>query len=119
MALTGSKEWPTVLIKDTIKPICCAVLKNPRITEAEILAIARSAVQYDDIIRLICANREWVKKYPIRKALVENHRTPLPVALKLLATLGEKDLTFLAKNKNISTVISTQARKMSLAKKQK
>ena len=119
MALTGDKEWRTVLIKDTIKPICCAVLKNPRITEAEILAIARSAVQYDDIIRLICANREWLKKYPIRKALVENQRTPLPVALKLLATLGEKDLSFLAKNKNISTVLSTQARKMSLAKKQK
>jgi hypothetical protein len=119
MALTGDKEWRTILIKDTIKPICCAVLKNPRITEAEILAIARSAVQYDDIIRLICANREWLKKYPIRKALVENQRTPLPVALKLLATLGEKDLSFLAKNKNISTVLSTQARKMSLAKKQK
>ena len=117
MALTGDKEWRTVLIKDTIKPVCCSVLKNPRITDAEILTIARSAVQYDDIIRLICANREWLKKYQIRKALVENHRTPLPVALKLLATLGEKDLSSLAKSKNVSSVISTQARKMALAKK--
>ena len=117
MALTGDKEWRTILIKDTIKPVCCSVLKNPRITEAEVLTIARSSVQYDDIIRLICANREWVKKYPIRKALVENHRTPLPVALKLLATLGEKDLASLGKSKNISSVIATQARKMALAKK--
>ena len=118
-ALTGDKEWRTILIKDTIKPVCCAVLKNPRITEAEVLAIARTSVQYDDIIRLICANREWLKKYPIRKALVENHRTPLPVALKLLATLGEKDLSAVAKSKNISSVLSAQARKMVLAKKQR
>ncbi len=117
MALTGNKEWRTVLIKETIKPICCSVLKNPRITESEILTIARSSVQYDDIIRIICANREWLKKYPIRKALVENHRTPLPVALKLLATLGEKDLASLGKSKNISSVIATQARKMALTKR--
>jgi len=119
IALTGDKEWRTILVKDTIKPVCCAVLKNPRITEAEVLAIARSAVQYDDIIRLICANREWLKKYPIRKALVENHRTPLPVALKLLATLSEKDLAFLSKSKNISSVLASQARRLTLAKKQK
>jgi hypothetical protein len=117
LALTGNKEWRNILIKDTIKPICCAVLKNPRITEAEILTIARSSVQYDDIIRLICANREWLKKYQIRKALVENHRTPLTVALKLLATLGEKDLSSLAKSKNISSVIATQSRKLALVKK--
>ena len=117
LALTGNKEWRNILIKDTIKPICCAVLKNPRITEAEILTIARSSVQYDDIIRIICANREWLKKYQIRKALVENHRTPLTVALKLIATLGEKDLSSLAKSKNISSVIATQARKLALVKK--
>ena len=118
MALTGNKAWRNILIKDTIKPVCCSVLKNPRITEAEVLAIARSSVQYDDIIRIICANREWLKKYQIRKALVENHRTPLTVALKLLTTLGEKDLSSLGKSKNVSSVIATQARKMAQAKKQ-
>jgi hypothetical protein len=117
MALTGNKEWRIILIKDTIKPVCCSVLKNPRITEAEVLTIARSSVQYDDIIRIICANREWVKKYAIRKALVENHRTPLIVALKLLATLGQKDLSFLSKSKNVASVIATQARKLALEKK--
>lgn len=116
MAFSGDKEWRSLLIKDTIKPVCCAVLKNPRITEMEILTIARSVVQYDDIIRLICANREWVKKYPIRKALVYNHRTPLQVALKLMATLGEKDLAFLAKSKNVSSVITGQARKLTMSK---
>jgi hypothetical protein len=117
MALTGDKEWRTVLIRDTVKPVCCAVIKNPRITEAEILAISRSTVQYDDIIRLICANREWLKKYPIRKALAENNKTPLTMALRLMATLGEKDLAALSKSKNVSTVIVSQARKLLLTKK--
>ena len=117
MALTGDKEWRTVLIKDTVKPVCCAVLKNPRITEAEIISIIRSSVQFDDIIRIISGNREWLNKYQIRKALVENHRTPLHVALKLLATLPDKDLSSLAKSRNVSSVIATQARKMLIAKK--
>jgi hypothetical protein len=117
MALTGDKEWRNILIKDANKLVSGAVIKNPRITEAEVLAICKSTVQNDEIIRIICANKEWIKNYPIRKALVENHKTPLPNALRYMASLTEKDLGFLAKSKNISTVIATNARKLLLNKK--
>ncbi len=117
IALTGDKEWRNILIKDANKLVSGSVIKNPRITEAEVLAICRSTVQSDEIIRIICANKEWVKNYQIRKALVENHKTPLPNALRYLATLTEKDLGFLAKSKNISTVIVTNARKILMNKK--
>lgn len=110
-ALTGDKEWRNILIKDSNKMVSGAVIKNPRITDAEVLNIAKSAVQNDEIIRSICVNREWIKIYQIRKALVENSKTPLPFALRFLASLTEKDLAALSKSKNVSSVIVSQARR--------
>lgn len=117
MALTGDKEWRAILVNDTNKLISGSVIKNPRITEGEILQFLKVGVQNDDIIRLICANKEWVKNYQIRKALVDCPKTPLPNALRFLATLGEKDIAAYAKSKNISSVISTQAKRIILVKK--
>lgn len=117
MALTGDKEWRSLLIKDANKLVSGSVIKNPRITEAEILTLVKTGVQNDEIMRLVCANREWVKNLKIRKALVENPRTPVPNALRYLSSLGEKDIAAYAKSKNISSVISTQARRLLLSKK--
>jgi hypothetical protein len=119
MALTGDKEWRGILIKDSNKLVSGGVVKNPRITDSEVITIAKSAVQNDEIIRVICSNKEWVKNYNIRKALVENSKTPLPHALRFLATMSEKDLAALAKSKNISSVIATQARRLLLTKNKK
>lgn len=118
-ALTGDKEWRSLLIKDSNKLVSSAVIKNPRITDAEVLAISKSKVQNDEVIRAICANREWVKIYPVKKALVENCKTPLPLALRFMTVLTEKDLAYLAKSKNVSSIISTQARKLLMAKDKK
>jgi hypothetical protein len=115
-ALTGDKEWRNILIKDSNKLVSGAVVKNPRMTEGEVLTIAKSAVQNDEIIRVICANKEWVKNPLIRKALAENNKTPLPVALRFVATLSDKELAMMGKSKNISSVIASQARRILTSK---
>jgi len=112
MALTGDKEWRSLLVKDPNKLVCSAVLKNPRITEGEVLAIARNRSANDELIRLITLNREWVKNYEIRKALVMHPRTPLPKALRYMASLTEKELKELSKSRNVSQVIVNNARRM-------
>jgi hypothetical protein len=116
IALTGDKEWRSLLIKDSNKLVSGSVVKNPRITEAEILTIARSAIQNEEILRIICMNKEWLKNYQIKKALALNNKTPLPAALRYISTLTEKDLAAIAKSKNVSSVISTQARRILLNK---
>jgi len=117
MALTGDKEWRAILIKDANKLVSAGVIKNPRITDGEILTILKVGIQNDEIVRLICANKEWIKNYMIRKALVSCPKTPLPNALRYLATLTEKDIAGYAKSKNISSVLSTQAKRILLTKK--
>lgn len=117
MALTGDKEWRSILIKDSNKLVNGAVVKNPRITEPEILAICKSVIQNDEIVRVICMNKDWVKNYEIKKALVLNTKTPLPTALRFMGFLTEKDLGGMAKSKNISSVLSNQARRLLTSKK--
>jgi hypothetical protein len=117
MGLTGDKEWRKILIKDANKLVSSAVIKNPRITESEVLTIIKSGSPNDEVMRLICANKEWVKNYPIRKALIENPKTPLANALRYLGTMNEKDLAGYAKSRNVSSVIVTQAKRMLLNKK--
>lgn len=117
MALSGDKEWRAILVKDANKLVSGSVIKNPRITEAEIQTLIKSGIQNDEIMRLICANKEWVKNYAIRKALVENNRTPVQNAMRYLGTMGEKDLAQFAKSKNISSVVATMAKRLLLNKK--
>jgi hypothetical protein len=118
MALTGDKEWRMILVKDNNKMISSAVIKNPRLTEPEVLLIVKSALNNDDVIRDVCNNKEWPKNYQIKKALVENHKTPLHFALRFLAGLTEKDIAVIAKSKNVASVISTQAKRLLMNKKQ-
>lgn len=117
MALSGDKEWRSILVKDANKLVSGSVIKNPRITEAEILTLVKSGIQNDEIMRLICANKEWIKSYKIRKALIENNRTPLQNATRYLNTMGDKDIASFAKSKNVATVISTMAKRLLLNKK--
>ncbi|MRR06079.1 MAG: hypothetical protein EG828_03905 [Deltaproteobacteria bacterium] len=118
MALTGDKEWRMLLIKDKNKLVSGSVIKNPRITDGEILLITKCQLNNDDILRDICNNKDWTKNYQIRKSLIENSKTPIHFTLRFLAGLTNKDLGLLAKSKNVSSVISTQARRM-LMNKQK
>ena len=117
MALSGDKEWRSILVKDANKLVSGSVIKNPRITEGEILTLIKAGIQNDEIMRLICANKEWIKSYKIRKALIENNRTPVQNAMRYLGTMGEKDLAYFAKSKNIGSVISTLAKRLLLNKK--
>jgi hypothetical protein len=117
MALSGDKEWRKILIKDANKLVSSGVVKNPRMSEPEVLTLLKSGVQNDEIMRLICANKEWVKNYQIRKALIENPKTPLANALRYLGTMNEKDVASYAKSRNISSVVATQAKRMLMNKK--
>lgn len=119
LALTGDKEWRSIFLKDNNKLVCSAVLKNPRITDGEVLMIAKNRSANEELIRIINLNRDWVKNYEIRKALVMNPRTPLPKALRYMSSLSDKEIKDLSKSKNVSQVIVNNARRMVMAKEKR
>jgi len=117
MALTGDKEWRSLLIREANKLVCSAVLKNPRITEAEVLMVAKNRASNEELIRIILLNREWLKNYDMKRALVEHPRTPLQDAIRYMTFLGEKDIRDLAKSRNVSQAVINNARRMLMTKK--
>jgi hypothetical protein len=111
MALTGDKEWRSILIKEANKLVQAAVMKNPRITDGEVLLVAKNKTSSDEVIRIILLNKDWLKNYEIRKALVTHPKTPLPKALRFVGGLVMKDIKSLARSRQVSNIIVTAARK--------
>jgi hypothetical protein len=111
MGLTGDKEWRALMIKQSNKLIQAAVLKNPRITDGEVLTIANNKSSSEDLIRMILLNKDWMKNYEVKKALIIHPKTPAPKAMRLVSMLTLKDIKTLAKSRQVSTLVSTAARK--------
>jgi len=109
IALTGDKEWRNIMIKDSNKLVQAGVMKNPRITEGEVMMIAKNKTSSEDLIRQILFNKDWMKNYEIKRALVTHPKTPAPQALRLVPTLNTKDLKDLARSRNVSTMLKTTA----------
>lgn len=117
MALTGDKEWRSLLIRESNKQVNTAVLKNPRISEGEVLAVAKNRSSSEELIRIILLNRDWVKLYEMKKLLVIHPRTPLQTAMRYMTFLTEKDIRTLAKSRNVSQPIVNNARRILTTKK--
>jgi TusA-related sulfurtransferase len=117
LALKGSREIRSILLRDSSKEVAMTVLDNPKITENEIEIIAKQRTTPDDIIRKITKKREWLKNYAIMHALVRNPKTPLATALKLVYNIKIKDLELIEKDKNISGAIRAAAKKIVKIKK--
>ena len=111
IAMTGDREWRKILIKDPNKMVHGAVLRNGRITEAEVIMVARNKSASDEMVRLILLNRDWMKNYEVRKALVTHPKTPLPRALRFLGDLTLRDLKELMRNRNVPSAIASTARR--------
>ena len=102
-------EARSILIRDSNKVVCSAVVNNPRITEQEIENIAAMRTVSDEVLRLIAMNRSWARSYPIIHNLARNPRTPIPTAMNILNRIRTKDLVNLSQNRNVSETVRRQA----------
>jgi ABC-type thiamine transport system substrate-binding protein len=87
-------------------------MQSPKITDNEIETISRSRSISDDIIRQIANNNEWTRNYMIKANLVNNTKTPLPVAMRFLNFLTPRDVQQVSRSKNVAAPVATAARKL-------
>lgn len=119
VAQTCDKEGRTILIKEANKQISTAVMKNPRMTESEIMKLAVTKGTIEELLRMIAGNKEWMKTYAVKVALVTNPKTPVPLSIRMLNTIYTKDLEKIAKSRGIPSAVSSNAKKILDAKKKK
>ena len=116
LAMKGDREARGILVRDSNKVVCSAVVKNPRITEQEVENIAAMRTVADEVLRIIALNRAWARSYPIIHNLARNSRTPIPTVMNILPRIRTKDLENLSQNKNVSEAVRRQAYRLNQAR---
>jgi hypothetical protein len=108
-ALTGNMETRSLLIRDSNKIISRAVLQSPKISEMEAETYAAAKNVSEEVLRLIAANRKYMKTYVVMRALINNPRAPIDITMPLIARMNDRDLKGLSLNHNVPEVIRSMA----------
>ncbi len=118
LATLGNKAARQMLVRDPNRLVCTAVLRSPRLQEDEVEEIAKNRNVDEQVLRIIAANKNWGKNYSVKKSLCENPKAPAEIAAKLVVNLNEKDMKGLSKNKNVSTAVRNNARRIIQAREE-
>jgi len=108
----GNKEARGLLVRDRNKVVAIAAVTSPKITDNELIAIAKSRSVCDEVIRIIAANRDLTRIYQVKLALATNPKTPHAMSMKFVNYLQERDLRMIMKSKDVPTAVSTHARRI-------
>jgi hypothetical protein len=112
LALKGSREQRSLLIRDTNKIVAAAVLSSPKLSDSEVEAFARMTNVGEDVLRTIGTTRAWTRSYGVTASLVKNPKTPPAISLTLLPRMNDRDIKMLATDRNVAEVLRLTARKM-------
>lgn len=112
LAYLGNTEVRKLLLRDRNKTVAIAVVKSGRMSDSEAAMAAGNKNLHMDVLREIASNREFLRKYTVKVALVNNPKCPVSVALSLVSSLQRSDLVSLGRNKGVPSVISKMALKI-------
>jgi len=119
LAMLGNLGARSVLIRDSKKIVCMAVMKSPRLTEKEVIAFSKNKALSETIISYIARRKEWVKHHEVRKSLTLNPKTPANMALRFVSTMSDRDLKALKKNKEVPSYIMQAASRLMQVREQR
>jgi hypothetical protein len=112
LAMKGTKEERSLLIRDGTKIVALAVLESPKVGDGEVERFASQKNVLEAVLRGIPMKRRFAKNYAILRNLVFNPRTPLDVSLALMKNMLVGDLRNLSNNKEISDTVRKLATKL-------
>jgi hypothetical protein len=112
LAMKGSKEERSILVRDGTKIVALAVLDSPKITDGEVEKFACQKNVLESVLRAIPMKRRFMKNYSVVRNLVFNPRTPLDISLALMKNLLIQDLRNLSGNREVADTVSKLALRM-------
>lgn len=107
--ITIAKRCSHALIKELLfdpdPKVFEALLINQRVREDDLLLVAGSDRASAAQLQLLANDPKWSYRYPIRKALVMNPRTPRSAAASLLRSLTPRDLRLIHRNPHTTVYV--------------
>ncbi len=119
LAILGNREARAILVRDSHRIVACSVLRNPHLTDMEVILIAQSRTVDEEILCEIAATRKWARIYQVKVSLINNPKTPPHISLNLISHLRGTDLKALINNRNIPGIVTSTARRIVEEKKKR
>jgi hypothetical protein len=119
LAYKGDRLIRMLLVRDRNRLVCSAVLRNPRMTDMEIDAIAGMRNVDEQVLRMIGTKRDWVSRYSVMLTLCRNPKAPVGVVLPFINRLTLRDLKGLKDDKSVSQAVRENAKRFYLSRTQK
>lgn len=110
-AQLGTREERMLLVRDSNRIVATSAVRSPLMQESEVMLLSRNRNLSDDVIRVIASTPEWLKSYTVKRNLVENPKTPVMIASRLVEHLREADLRKVSKSKNVTGPVQEAARR--------
>lgn len=110
-AFKVGREARQILIRDTNRMVSSAVLRNPRLTEEEVVSFASQKSLSEEILRQIGSSRAWMGSYSVVHNVVRNPKTPIAIAMNNLSRLTTRDLTQIVRDRNIQEIVRRNAKR--------
>ncbi|MEZ4312199.1 MAG: hypothetical protein R3F14_29575 [Polyangiaceae bacterium] len=110
-AQMGTREERMLLVRDSNRIIATSAIRSPLMQENEVMLLSRNRNLSDDVLRVIATTPEWLKSYSVKRNLVENPKTPVMIATRLVEHLREADLRKVSRSKNVTGPVQEAARR--------
>lgn len=88
------------------------LLRNPKLTETDVVRIASRRPNYAKVLREIFKSARWGKQYSVKLAIAGNPYTPPTLALKILPLLLRQDLKDLVEDQNLHLSVLVTCRRI-------
>ncbi len=111
LAQHGGRDERAAALRDRNRALHPHVLKNPRITLDEVVAIAKNAQAAPDLLRMLADRSEWMGRSSVADAIARNPKTPSEVAVRALAGCSAESLRQMAKGVGAPPNVVAAARK--------
>jgi hypothetical protein len=109
LAPKADRVTRALLLQDSDPMVTLALLKNPRLSIDEVIRVAKSGSLGFQAAELILKTSQWAANLDVRLALIHNPKTPLPIALRILPTLPDSDVRFIARGNATSMALKQAA----------
>ena len=89
-----------------------SLLRNPRMSEQEVVALVKRETTSAPVLRVVAQSERWVVRPSVRTGIVSHRNTPVHVALTLVSRMPRRTLVALVKNNELRPVVAIHARKI-------
>jgi hypothetical protein len=111
LARSWKREVLERLLADPHVDVVDMLLRNPRLTEDDVLRLATARRASAGVLELVLHNRRWNCRRRVRRALLRNPNLPEAAALRLVGLLNRAELRELGRDHKLPASIGSAIRR--------